>query len=110
MANQRGSSHSPFDEEEVIRAFALVGEFVGRYALAIARASDAAPEVRQHVTKRGFSGPEAAKYLGISLSTLKNLVGSGKLKRTLRVGSKLLFDRRDLDRFLDAKQQGKRPK
>lgn len=42
----------------------------------------------------------AALYLGIGITTLKNLVRAKKIAK-VKVGYSTLFDRRELDRFVD---------
>lgn len=43
----------------------------------------------------------AAMYLGISLRAMKQLAADGNVPKT-RIGHRVLFDREDLDRFIDA--------
>jgi excisionase family DNA binding protein len=51
--------------------------------------------------RRWLSTAEAAQYLGVSINTIRNYVGAGKLK-VRRMGPRLLkFDVADLDRFVE---------
>lgn len=42
----------------------------------------------------------AATYLGISLRAMKQLAADGKVPKTT-IGHRVLFDREDLDRFIE---------
>jgi hypothetical protein len=58
-----------------------------------------------------FSTAEAARYLGLSLATVKYHVHSmGNLKPDAKVGPTLVFRRATLDRFLREKRGPGRPK
>jgi excisionase family DNA binding protein len=51
-------------------------------------------------TPRLFDVRAACFYLGIGRSQLYNLMGEGKLV-PVKIGKRVLFDRTDLDRFVD---------
>jgi excisionase family DNA binding protein len=52
---------------------------------------------------RWLSTAQAAEYLGVSINTVRNYVGGGRLK-VRRMGPKLLkFDVADLDRLVEGK-------
>lgn len=52
---------------------------------------------------RWLSTAQAAEYLGVSVNTVRNYVGAGRLK-VRRMGPKLLkFDVADLDRLIEGK-------
>jgi len=51
-------------------------------------------------THRLLTLPEAAKYLGLSTWTVRELTGKGRLP-VVRITRKLLFDLRDLDALID---------
>jgi excisionase family DNA binding protein len=54
---------------------------------------------------RWLSTAEAAQYLGVSVNTIRNYVGAGKLK-VRRMGPRLLkFDMADLDRFVEGRKR-----
>jgi excisionase family DNA binding protein len=46
---------------------------------------------------------EAAKYIGVGISTFKKLQ---KEIRAIRIGRKVLFDTKDLDAYLESKKVG----
>ncbi len=55
---------------------------------------------RSAVTPRLLSLEEAARYLGISKWTLRDLVFRGDLP-CVRIKRRMLLDRQDLDRYLE---------
>jgi excisionase family DNA binding protein len=55
---------------------------------------------RERAKKRLLSYPDAATYLGISLSYMKQLAKKGEIPKT-EVGSRVLFDRVELDEFVE---------
>jgi hypothetical protein len=58
-----------------------------------------------------FSTAEAARYLGLSLATVKYHIHTmGNLKPDAKVGPALVFRRTTLDRFLKEKRGPGRPK
>lgn len=44
----------------------------------------------------------AAKYLGLSASTLNKMRGEGRGPRYMRLGSRIVYRRQDLDQYLNA--------
>lgn len=52
-----------------------------------------------------FSRPEAARYLGISARTLEGWAVRGGGPRMLKLGSRVLYRRRDLDAWLAAHER-----
>ena len=46
---------------------------------------------------------EAAKYIGVGISTFKKLQ---KELRTIRIGRRVFFDTKDLDAYLESKKVG----
>lgn len=60
--------------------------------------------------KRLLSLPEAAAYLGLAPKTLRNSLGPRAPKpfsvRPVRIGSRVLFRKEDLDRFIDGLTEG----
>jgi len=73
-----------------------------------------APENRV-VPPATLTYPDAAAYLGISVSTLKRLVHAGSIRHIPVSGRgttarKVLFRRRDLDDYLDGTARGGDPK
>ena len=57
-----------------------------------------------------FSTAEAAKHLGLSVSSMKyHLYQVGDLKADIKVGQALLFTRETLDRFKAVKRPPGRP-
>lgn len=53
------------------------------------------------VTKRGYTTKEAAAYLGISVSTLREAARKSRIG-VKRQGSTVLFDVHELDRYFDS--------
>ena len=52
--------------------------------------------------KRMLSIPEAAEYIGRSPGTLRNEISQGALPfQFVKMGRRVLIDRRDLDKWLD---------
>ena len=54
-------------------------------------------------TKINFSFEEAAKYLGVSVSTVKRLRVNGELKCS-KLGDRVLFRKARLDELLERKE------
>jgi excisionase family DNA binding protein len=54
---------------------------------------------------RKFSRAEAAKYLGISARTLEGWAVRGGGPRMLKLGSRVVYRRRDLDAWLGARER-----
>lgn len=52
-----------------------------------------------------FSRPEAASYLGISVRTLEGWAVRGGGPRMLKLGSRVVYRRRDLDAWLGARER-----
>jgi excisionase family DNA binding protein len=53
--------------------------------------------------KRLLSAKEAAKFLGISRKTIYNELSAGRFPvKVKRHGKKLLFERKDLERYADS--------
>ncbi len=50
---------------------------------------------------RGISRKDAAGYIGISSSKFDNLVKDGTLPKPVRIGSRTIWDRDDLDECFD---------
>ena len=51
---------------------------------------------------RGLSRIEAAAYVGVSPTLFDRMVGEDQMPRPARYGRRLLWDRRQIDRSLDA--------
>jgi predicted DNA-binding transcriptional regulator AlpA len=51
---------------------------------------------------RLLSDDLAAAYVGLSVTTFRERVGLGKLPKPVRIGKRTLWDRRMLDRQVDA--------
>lgn len=49
-----------------------------------------------------FTGPTAAKYLGLSKSTLEKMRMEGRGPRYLKLGGRCFYRRTDLDAYLEA--------
>jgi len=60
----------------------------------------------QAIQPRLLNIKSAAQYLGCSVWILRQLEWSGKLPAVRNLGRKLLFDRSDLDRFVDLAKAG----
>jgi excisionase family DNA binding protein len=52
-----------------------------------------------------FARPEAAKYLGISARTLEGWAVRGGGPRMLKLGSRVVYRRRDLDAWLATRER-----
>lgn len=52
-----------------------------------------------------FSRPEAARYLGISVRTLEGWAVRGGGPRMLKLGSRVVYRRRDLDAWLATRER-----
>jgi len=52
------------------------------------------------IDKRLFSLQDAAKYLGISIWTMRGLTWNNSL-RIVRIGRRIFVDRKDLDSFVE---------
>jgi excisionase family DNA binding protein len=52
-----------------------------------------------------FARPEAARYLGISARTLEGWAVRGGGPRMLKLGSRVVYRRRDLDAWLAARER-----
>ena len=52
-----------------------------------------------------FSRPEAARYLGLSARTLESWAVRGGGPRMLKLGSRVVYRRRDLDQWLAARER-----
>ncbi len=50
--------------------------------------------------RRLLSVPEAASYLGVSVWTIRGLGWNGEIPE-VKIGRRKLFDREDLDRFIE---------
>ena len=55
------------------------------------------------INKINFSFEEAAKYLGVSVSSIKRLRENGELKCS-RLGKRVLFRKARLDELLESKE------
>jgi excisionase family DNA binding protein len=55
------------------------------------------------INKINFSFEEAAKYLGVSVSSVKRLRENGELKCS-RLGKRVLFRKARLDELLESKE------
>lgn len=49
---------------------------------------------------------QAADYLGLSVSTLEKLRVTGRGPRYAKAGRRVIYDRRDLDRWMAARKRG----
>jgi excisionase family DNA binding protein len=59
-----------------------------------------------HPTEHGrLSGTEAARYLGISASTLSKLRVFGGGPKFHKLGRRVVYDTRDLDQWFEARQR-----
>jgi predicted DNA-binding transcriptional regulator AlpA len=54
------------------------------------------------VMPRGLSRAQAAEYIGMSPTKFDELVGDGQMPKPARCGRRLLWDRRQINRALDA--------
>jgi predicted DNA-binding transcriptional regulator AlpA len=54
------------------------------------------------VPRRGLSRTEAAMYIGISASKFDELVADGTMPKPVKLGSRKVWDIRDLDLAFDA--------
>jgi excisionase family DNA binding protein len=54
------------------------------------------------IIPRGLSRTEAASYIGVSPSYFDQMVKDGRMPQPIRVGSRVLWDRRELDEAFDA--------
>ncbi|MGE8131600.1 hypothetical protein ACQKQD_32035 [Methylobacterium sp. NPDC080182] len=60
-----------------------------------------APVRVEVVPRRGLSRIEAARYVGISITTFDKLVREGKMPEPFRIGSRTIYDLRKLDAAFD---------
>jgi predicted DNA-binding transcriptional regulator AlpA len=64
--------------------------------------------VRKEITPRMLSVDETAKYIGLAVKTIRNRIGPKATKpfpiKPKRIGSRVLFDIKDLDAYLDKLQ------
>jgi excisionase family DNA binding protein len=60
----------------------------------------------QAITPRLLNIQQAAKYLGCPVWTLRNLEWRGELPAVRKLGRRLLFDVKDLDRLVDLSKGG----
>jgi predicted DNA-binding transcriptional regulator AlpA len=54
------------------------------------------------IIPRGLSRPEAAGYIGVSPSYFDQMVKDGRMPQPIRIGSRVVWDRRELDEAFDA--------
>ncbi len=59
----------------------------------------------EEVMKRLYSVMEAARYLGVSKWSVRNLQWSGKLP-CVRQGRRVLYDIRDIDQLIEDNKKG----
>ncbi len=78
---------------------AVTGLPTPRKERAVSRALDTTSTVR-----RLLSVKEAGLYLGLSPWTIRSLGWSGQIPE-VRVGRRVLYDRQDLDRFVEASKR-----
>ena len=57
---------------------------------------------------RLFDLNSSARYLGISYWSIRTLINNGSLP-AVRIGRRLLIDRRDIDRFIEANKSQEEP-
>jgi predicted DNA-binding transcriptional regulator AlpA len=61
--------------------------------------------IRKEITPRMLSVDEAAKYIGLAAKTIRNQTGPRAEKpfpvKPKRIGGRVLFDIKDIDRYLD---------
>ena len=55
--------------------------------------------------QRLFSTMETAKYLGVSDVTVQNMVRDGRLRKPIYIGRKPMYDKGDLDEFIERKKK-----
>ena len=60
-------------------------------------------------TELAFTSSEAARYLGVSLATVRRWNNSGRLRGYRTPGGQRRFSRDQLDRFLDSLTEGQSP-
>jgi excisionase family DNA binding protein len=60
------------------------------------------------ITPRLLNIQQASKYLGCPVWTLRDLEWRGELRGVRNLGRRLLFDIKDLDRYVDAAKAGAR--
>jgi excisionase family DNA binding protein len=53
------------------------------------------------IMPRGLSRSEAASYIGISSSLFDQMVRDGRMPKPIRIGSRVLWDKRELDEAFD---------
>ena len=53
------------------------------------------------IMPRGLSRTEAASYIGISSSLFDQMVKDGRMPKPIRIGSRVLWDKRELDEAFD---------
>jgi hypothetical protein len=62
--------------------------------------------IRREIKPRMLSIEEAASYIGLAAKTIRNRIGAKAEKpfpvRPKRIGGRVLFDIKDLDKYLDA--------
>jgi len=62
-------------------------------------------KVWKEIMPRMLPVPEAARYLGIAIKTLRNRIGAKAPNpfpvKPKHIGGKVLFDKKDLDGYLD---------
>lgn len=54
------------------------------------------------VSRRGLSRHEAARYVGVSVSKLDQMVDEGQMPEPFRVGARVIYDLTKLDAAFDA--------
>lgn len=58
---------------------------------------------------RGLNREEAARYIGVSVTTFDKLVADGRMPKPKMLGSRRIFDRLALDRHFDELSAGPEP-
>jgi excisionase family DNA binding protein len=95
-----GGSMAKVHDDEVIAAFRTVGEWVGRLVLRSMEAPAATAPVEPPPVVAALNREKAAKYLGISRSTVNRLVKSGRLPAIAVTGKATRYRVEDLDRLI----------
>ncbi len=64
---------------------------------------EAAVPIRVEVVpRRGLSRHEAARYVGVSVTKLDQMVDEGQMPEPFRIGSRVIYDLKKLDAAFDA--------
>jgi len=58
-------------------------------------------DIDPNIPKRAFNESESSYYLSVSVPLMRKLRREGNGPKYLKIGSRVLYDVKDLDKFLD---------